>query len=70
MSDQMEAAEWRNPACGSPYDPFETDKCCEYTVDTVDTVDGLDPGTYYLTATAYDEDGNESAQIGGTEVHF
>jgi len=48
-----EAVEWRNPACGSPYDPFKTE-CCEYTLP-------LDPGTYYLAATAYDTDGNESA---------
>ena len=48
-----EAAAGRNPACGAPYDPFKT-ACCEYKLE-------LAPGTYYLSATAYDEDENESA---------
>ena len=55
--------------CGSPYDP-EKAACCEFTIDTVDTVDGLDPGTYYFAATAYDKDGNESAKSEELEHTF
>ena len=42
----------RNSACGSSYDPFQAE-CCEYTLQ-------LAPGTYYLGATAYDQEDNES----------
>jgi fibronectin type 3 domain-containing protein len=45
----------RNPACGTPYDPFKA-QCCEYTVT------GLEEGeTYYFAATALDVEKNESA---------
>jgi hypothetical protein len=45
----------RDPGCPDPYDPFKVE-CCEYTLK------GLNEGqTYYLAATALDEDDNESA---------
>jgi len=37
-----------------PYDPFKPE-CCEFRVDVVGE------GIWYFSATAYDEDGNESA---------
>ena len=43
-------------SAGGEYDPFKL-VCCEFRVDIAST----SPGVYYFAATAYDEDGNESA---------
>ena len=44
----------RDPSC-SPYDPFSS-SCCQYTIK------GLEEGvTYYLAATASDQEDNQSA---------
>ena len=42
-----------SPWCGPEYDPFKPE-CCEYTLTF------REPGTYYMAATAYDNEGNES----------
>lgn len=45
--------QWSNPACTQPYDPKKKE-CCEFTLK------GFGEGIYYMAATAYDTDGNES----------
>jgi hypothetical protein len=53
--DVVTQLDGRAVGCPDPYDPFKTE-CCEYTVKN------LERGkTYYLAATAYDDEDNESA---------
>jgi len=51
--DVAKLPDQRTTSCPDPYDPFKTE-CCEFNLIN------HEEGTYYYSATAYDDDGNES----------